>query len=113
MSTYVVTLSNEGHTLGFLLSEALQQDPRVQFAGYNLLQAHCPVPLCEIKFGTLEQAGPEDVGPEQVMLEAVRARLDDTEAVIAQFRAELEAHRNANPSSKTRTPSRKRARAEV
>src|SRR6185295_9899167 len=44
MSTYVVTLSNEGHTLGFLLSEALQQDPRVQFAGYNLLPAHCPVP---------------------------------------------------------------------
>jgi DNA-directed RNA polymerase subunit L len=107
MSTYVVTLSNEGHTLGFLLSEALQQDPRVQFAGYNLLQAHCPVPLCEIKFGTLEQAGLENAGPEQVMLEAVRARLDDTEAVIAQFRAELEAYR------KTRTPSRKRARAEV
>ena len=86
MSTYVVTLSNEGHTLGFLLSEALQQDPRVQFAGYNLLQAHCPVPMCEIKFRSLEAT---HAGPEELMLEAVRARLDDVEAILAQFRANL------------------------
>jgi DNA-directed RNA polymerase subunit L len=104
--TRVLTLKNEGHTLGNMLQMGLQEDARVLFAGYSL-PAHSQIPLCELKFRLRP-----GYDAKQVLQETVQARIELVDAVTAQLTAQLAIWKQPPPPSRSSSKGSKRPRGE-
>lgn len=104
---HTVRLTHQGHTVGNVLAQALQYDPRVVFAGYSL-PAHAAVPVLELKLRLRP-----GYDPAEVLKDALQARFEEVDSLLTQFRDNLRATERSAPERRlVRGEKRKRQRQE-